>query len=238
MKNKTLTIALFALVGVLIGAILLYRKLSSDFAPQQLATISTTASTEIPEEVISENANGATETYSVESGDPLGTDGSHGTHTTDAPAESGTEPTVAELPLAPDFTVYDLEGNSYRLSDFRGKPVVLNFWASWCGPCKQEMPDFNTTYGELGDNIHFLMVNLADGYQETVESASSFIAGTGYTFPVYYDTGSEAAIAYGVYSIPTTYFIDADGYAIAQATGAISADTLYQGIGMIYELGE
>ena len=78
-----------------------------------------------------------------------------------------------------------------------------------------------------------MMVNLTDGHQETLESASGFIAGTGYTFPVYYDTSSEAAMAYGVYSIPTTYFIDAEGNAIARATGAIDAATLQRGIDMI-----
>ena len=224
MKNKTLTIVLFALVGLLIAAVLLYKNLSQGYAPQQLATLSTTASTESPEQT----ATGETVTYSLES-EPA--------DNTEPSAEETTVPASTELPLAPDFTVYDLEGNSYKLSDFRGKPVVLNFWASWCGPCKQEMPDFNTTYGELGEEIHFLMVNLTDGYQETVESASSFIAGTGYTFPVYYDTSTEAATTYGVYSIPTTYFIDAEGHAIAQATGAINAETLQRGIDMIYSGG-
>ena len=147
-----------------------------------------------------------------------------------------TEPAATEAPkmLAPDFTVYDLEGNEVHLSDFRGKPVVLNFWASWCGPCKSEMPDFNEKYQELGDDVQFLMINLTDGTTETVEGASSFIASMGYTFPVFYDTSSMAAARYGVSSIPTTFFIDAEGYAIARATGAIGIDTLQAGIDLIY----
>ncbi len=134
---------------------------------------------------------------------------------------------------APDFTVYDLEGNEVHLLDYVGKPIVLNFWASWCGPCQMEMPDFQEKYLELGNEIQFLMVNITTG-RETLESASQFIAQQGYTFPVFYDTASDAAMTYGAYSLPTTFFIDAEGCAIAKATGAISADVLQQGIDMIY----
>lgn len=134
---------------------------------------------------------------------------------------------------APDFTVYDLDGNEVHLSDFIGKSVVLNFWASWCSPCKMEMPDFNEKYLEIGEEVQFLIINMTDGSRETVETASAFIAEQGYSFPVFYDTDRDAAATYGVYSLPTTYFIDEEGNAIAQATGAIDEETLQQGIDMI-----
>ena len=77
------------------------------------------------------------------------------------------------------------------------------------------------------------MVNMTDGSRETVEAASNFVSDKGYSFPVFYDTESDAAITYNVYSLPTTYFIDAEGNAVAQATGAINADLLQRGIDMI-----
>ena len=155
-----------------------------------------------------------------------------------APAETPEEPTVSAettepADLAPDFTVYDIDGNPVKLSDFRGKPVILNFWASWCGPCKAEMPDFEEAYLEYGEDIHFVIVNLTDGRSETVESASAYISQQGYTFPVYYDTAMEAAYAYNVTSIPRTYFIDAEGKLVYAVTQMISADALQSGIDML-----
>ena len=147
--------------------------------------------------------------------------------------EEETEEQEEELVMAPDFTVYDADGNAVSLSDYIGKPVVVNFWASWCGPCKMEMPDFDENYKENGEKVHFLMVNMTDGYQETLEKAKKFVEESGYTFPVYYDIDMDAAMTYGVNSIPSTYFIDAEGHAIARAAGMIDAETLQYGIQMI-----
>jgi len=149
--------------------------------------------------------------------------------------QEATEPTEKKKALAPDFTVYDREGNPVKLSDFRGKTVVLNFWSSNCGPCRMEMPDFEVLYQELGEEVHFLMVNLTDGSWDTVESASDFVAQNQYTFPVYYDTDLEASYAYRVTSIPTTYFIDAEGYGVAYGSGVLDEAAVRQGIEMAEE---
>ena len=147
-----------------------------------------------------------------------------------APQQMVTQPVQN---LAPDFTVTDKDGNEVKLSDFFGKPIVLNFWASWCGPCQYEMPDFEEAYKELGEDVAFLMVNLTDGYSETVSSAKSFLEGAGYTFPVYFDTLSEGAKTYQVYSIPCTYFLDRNGSLVTRNMGMITGDALRQGIDLI-----
>ena len=145
-----------------------------------------------------------------------------------------TEPTTTgPRAPAPDFTVYNEKNEQVKLSDFRGKPVVLNFWASWCGTCKAEMPDFQKEFEAYGDRVQFMMVNCTDGSRETVITAAQFMKQSGYSFPVFFDMDYEANLAYGVRSIPTTFFIDAEGYIVAQATGMISHSQLRQGINLI-----
>ena len=150
-----------------------------------------------------------------------------------APETTGS--TAETVATVPNITVTDLQGKPVQLHDFFGKPILLNFWASWCGPCKSEMPDLDAAYRQYSDDIHFLIVNLTDGSRETVESASSYIRQEGYSFPVYYDTSGEAALAYQAYSIPVTYFISADGEPIAYYPGAMSRDILQQGIDLLLE---
>ena len=136
-------------------------------------------------------------------------------------------------PVAPDFTVYDGNGNKVRLSDFAGKPVILNFWASWCTPCKKEMPDFNEKYLEYGDEIQFLMIDFAK--DDKIEDAKAYVAEMGFEFPVYFDVDGEATQTYEVIGFPTTVFIDADGYIVEKHRGTISEETLQSGIDKIIE---
>ena len=150
-------------------------------------------------------------------------------------AEETADATETAPSAAPNFTVYDVDGNAYKLSDFQGKPVILNFWASWCGPCKSEMPEIQAAFEKYGNDIHFLIVDLADGRSETVEEASAYIAQQGYTFPVYYDTDMGATDAYGISAIPVTYFIDSEGYFVTYHVGAMPESTLQQGIDLLLD---
>lgn len=130
-----------------------------------------------------------------------------------------------ETAPAPDFTLVDREGNEVSLSDYRGRIVVLNFWASWCPPCQAEMPDFQELHEAWTgpEDPVVLSVNLADGYRgETVDVAKAYLDENGFTFPVLFDEDSVAASIYTSGSIPVTYIIDQEGYAYAQGIGQIS----------------
>ncbi len=152
---------------------------------------------------------------------------------TEAPAETeSTQPAETTEPdySAPDFTMLDNNGDEVNLASFFGKPIILNFWASWCGPCKMEMPDIQAAYEKYGQEIHFILVSVDD----SLDTAKTFIQDAGYTFPVYFDATSMGAYTYGASSIPLTYFIDANGDLVAYYRSAMSADILQQGIDMIY----
>lgn len=200
--RKTLLLLVLAFVIVLAGAYLLYDRLGSQYAPDQLAV----ESTPVPADTAESTAD---------SGD----------------TQQTAEDAEAQRTAAPDFTAYDADGNAVQLSDYFGKPLVLNFWASWCGPCKSEMPAFQQAY-EQEDGVQFLLVNMTGG-RETQADAEALLEEEGYTFPVLFDLDLDAAMTYGVAALPTTYFLDAEGNLVAWAQGAINEQTLQQGLEMI-----
>ena len=235
MKNKTTWLMALLLVLLIGGAYALYNQLSGQVDMPQLV-LQGTAPQKTDENQTPEKEN---ETVGNENETP-GNENEAPGNENEAPGNENETPDKenendTHSALAPDFTVYDLEGKPVQLSDFRGKPVVLNFWSSRCGPCQMQMPDFQKAYEDLGEKIHFLMVNVTDGSWDTVASASAFISKNNYTFPVFFDTDISAAAAYGISSLPTTYFIDAKGNGVAYGVGALDLETLMSGIAMITE---
>lgn len=135
---------------------------------------------------------------------------------------------------APDFTVVDYDGNEVNLSDFKGKPVVLNFWATWCYYCKVEMPDFNEVYKKYPD-VQFLMVNATGTNGETVDSAKAYIEQEKYEFDVFFDVEGNACQTYRVSSYPQTLFIDKEGNIVSHRMGMLTKEMLELEIAGIIE---
>jgi len=136
-----------------------------------------------------------------------------------------------ELKEAKDFEVYDEEGNIVKLSDYKDKkPVVINIWASWCGPCKAEMPYFEDAINKYGDKVEFLMINLTDGQRETKEKALKFLKDNNLEMDILYDLDYSAANAYNIRGIPRTIFIDKGGNIIYDREGALNDEILESNI--------
>lgn len=125
-----------------------------------------------------------------------------------------------------DFTMYKPDGTPLKLSDLAGQPIVLNFWATWCPPCRAELPDFQAAYETYGDRVTFVMLNVS----ESIETAQAFFAENGYTFPLYADLDDDASNAYVVTGIPTTIMYDAAGNILDSHIGMIDGNTLTEGI--------
>jgi len=131
--------------------------------------------------------------------------------------------------LAPDFTMEDADGKAVKLSDFKGKPVILNFWASSCSYCKAEMPYFQSAYQKYGDSAQFVMLNVVNS-ERSSNDGRNFIQESTYTFPVFYETAGKAMGLYGLRGLPATIFIDSDGKIVQKAVGAITQPRLTNAI--------
>ena len=199
-QKKTFSILLIVLLVVLAGAMFAYRYLSDRITPD--------ASGSLLDRVT----------------DAAGTTAD--TVKTGIDASESVDTAASDVYPAMDFTVYDADGNPVSLSDFYGKPILINFWATWCPPCKSELPDFDRVYADYGEDVVFMMVNMTDGSRDTVESASAFVSDNGYAFPVYYDCDLDAAYTYGVSSIPMTVLVGADGNLVGAQIGVLTEEQL------------
>jgi len=123
-----------------------------------------------------------------------------------------------------DFMVYDAKGKTHSLSDYAGKPIVVNMWATWCPPCCAELPEFNKVYKEYKGKVEFMMVNIEESYE--LDTVKSFLKKNGYSFPVFYDWDYLMSYTYGTGYIPTTLVISSDGDIIYNEVGTLSASDL------------
>lgn len=142
-------------------------------------------------------------------------------------AEAGAQ----EVLPAIDFTLKDQYDNTHSLSDYKGKTIFLNFWATWCPPCRAEMPDIQKiyeTYDTEGDDALIVLGVAGPGYgnEKSEEGIKEFLDENGYTYPVLMDTTGELFSAYGIYSYPTTFMIDRDGNVFGYASGQLNEDMM------------
>jgi cytochrome c biogenesis protein CcmG/thiol:disulfide interchange protein DsbE len=142
-------------------------------------------------------------------------------------ANLGRDPRVVDSPLvgrpAPPFTLAPVGGGeAMSLAALRGRPVVVNFWASWCAPCDEEHPVLTQAARSLAGDVHFVGVV----YEDTEPNAAAYLKQRGSAFPSLVDPGSRTAIAYGVFGVPETYFIDAQGTIVSKFVGPLRPETL------------
>ena len=227
MKNiiKWLIIAL-VLVAVIAGASILYGSLTEE--ENEGGGFITDVPTDEIKKPSDKNANESTDgSQASESGQP----------SADASDTSEGSVEIDKPNAAPHFFVINGDAIIVNYADVAeiGKPIIINFWASWCPPCAAELPDFEAMYKKYGDRVEFMMINMTDGYQETLEKAYAHVSKNGYTFPVYYDIEGDAGYAYNVMNLPATYVIDAEGNIVAHAIGKINAKALEDAIGLVID---
>jgi len=219
-KNKKIFITLLLVFVIVIGAAgVLYSRLKQQLDPQLIVTADQQEKTE-EKQTDSEEAQTNARTQESETEEK-----------TEEETEEKTE--EKERYKVPDFTVYDAQDNEVHLSDFLGKPVVVYFWTSWCGPCGTTMPIFEQKYRELGEEVQFMMINMTGNTRETRWDAIFSVQDYGYTFPFYLDPENDASMAFKAYNSSFTGFVDKEGYLVETRMG-VNEETLQKGIDLIY----
>lgn len=219
MKNKKKTfILVLVLAVVLFGAWVAYGKLKDQVT--------------LPDALVSvENVNTATERIAERTTPETDTTEMEQTETvSESTTGNDLETEQPDRHPAVAFSFTDREGKERNLTEFIGNPIFLSFWASWCTYCKMQMPAVQAAYDKYGDEIVFLMMNVTDGRNETVEKAAALIDGKGYSFPIYFDTDQIGQYTYNVNSLPASYIINAEGNIVGYAKSTLSEEVLMQAL--------
>lgn len=145
-------------------------------------------------------------------------------------ASSETADAVSDLPDCPAFSLRDQYGNTHTLEDYAGKTIFLNFWATWCSPCKAEMPDIQELYAERGENGgDVIVLGVASpnyGWEESQSQVEAFLTLNDYTYPVLMDEGGVLAEQFGISAFPTTFMITGEGKVYGYVTGQLDKDMM------------
>ena len=170
----------------------------------------------------------AASTQATSSGGWISGDSNISTTETSSADDASTEYQPYEYPVsenpAPDFTAQLVDGSAFTLSEHRGTVVLVNFWATWCGPCCAEMPAFQWLDDEYGDNVYILAINC----MEDTSTVQRFLSENGYTFPVACDTDGSISSLYPTDGIPYTVVIGKDGGVYDSFVGAYDATSQYE----------
>ena len=220
------TVKIGGILMVLMGILMFAGKMNdvtgylSRISGTQVSQTESMEESTVPEKAEADNEGGSTEP---------GTGGSESTTAEEASGETAAD----ARPVIPavDFELEDQYGNIHRLEDYRGKTIFLNFWATWCPPCKAEMPDIQKLYEKSStegeDAVIVLGVAAPNmGQEGSEEEIAAFMEEKGYTYPVLMDTEGELFASYGIMSFPTTFMIDRDGNVFGYVSGMLSADMM------------
>lgn len=226
MKAVRYTVKVGGVLMILMGVLMFTGKMND--ITGYLSTVQSDSSQETEQEVTGQEEKDQNETETDDGTDTVPEDGSSEDNQDSA---DNTESTLTPAPLS-DLELTDQFGNTHTLADYKGKVIFLNFWATWCGPCRNEMPDIQKLYEEYsaqGEDAEVVILGVAGpgiGQEGSADEIASFMEENGYTYPVLMDESGEMFTQYGISAFPTTFMIDRDGNVYGYVPGQMTEDIM------------